>query len=164
MYISKLTFALSLLTTLTTAQNGPSGSYAPTYVDCPSNLQIRPASDGLSPEEQAWRKLRLPNVVENLPAYLQAASIPGLSVDQYMAKINASNVPITGIAVSGGGSQSGMGGLGVWQAMDARYPPAAKAGTGGFVQTLTYMSGLSGGGLYFVNPLYVEPILSLACL
>ena len=159
MHISQLTFAVSLLTTLASAQDAPSDSYAPTYVHCPSDLQIRPASDGLSPEEQAWRKLRLPNVVESLPAYLQAASIPGLSIDQYMAKVNASNVPITGIAVSGGGSQSGFGGLGMWQALDARYPPAQKAGTGGFVQTLTYMTGLSGGGLYFVAPLYVKLIL-----
>ena len=50
------------------------------------------------------------------------------------------------MTISGGGTQSGIGGLGVWQAFDARYARAVSAGTGGLTQVLSYMTGLSGGG------------------
>lgn len=64
----------------------------------------------------------------------------------YIQQLNASNSPVVGLSVSGGGTQSGIGGLGVWQAYDARYQPAVDARTGGLVQVLSYITGLSGGG------------------
>lgn len=67
-------------------------------------------------------------------------------MQDYIRQLNSSNVPIVGLSVSGGGTQSGIGGLGVWQAYDARYQPAVDARTGGLVQILSYLTGLSGGG------------------
>ena len=49
------------------------------------------------------------------------------------------------MAISGGGYDSCLNGLGAYQAMDARYPPAVSARTGGLAQCLTYIMGLSGG-------------------
>jgi len=150
-----LPFVLYLLTLWVgsvSAQNLTS-PYAPTRVTCPANLTIRPAHPGLSPQEKAWRSLRFEQVMKSLAPYLENANITGFQINQYLSKINASTVPIAGLAISGGGSQSGMGGLGLWQAFDARYPPAVKAGTGGLAQCLSYLTGLSGGGLNTVVPL-----------
>jgi lysophospholipase len=54
-------------------------------------------------------------------------------------------MPTSAMAISGGGYKSGLTGIGAYQAIDARYPRAISARTGGLVQCLTYISGLSGG-------------------
>lgn len=143
---------VTLLGSVGSAQKG-SSPYAPTYVQCPGDLRVRPASGGLSTQEQQWRKLRLSQVTDSLQTYLHNAKIPHFDVKAYLKKIDASTVPVAGLAISGGGSQSGMGGLGLWQALDGRYEPAVKAGTGGLIQCLSYFSGLSGGGLTTVLPM-----------
>lgn len=97
-------------------------------------------------------------MIVSLDAYLANVKVPGLNVSHYIASINTSNAPVIGLAISGGGSQSGLGGLGIWQALDARYPPALKAGTGGLSQLLTYITGLSGGGETTVSCLYVTTL------
>lgn len=51
------------------------------------------------------------------------------------------------MAISGGGYVATLTGLGAYQAMDARYPPALCAKTGGVAQCLTYLTGLSGGSV-----------------
>lgn len=58
------------------------------------------------------------------------------------------------MSISGGGTQSGIGGLGIWQAYDSRYPSAVAARTGGLTQLLSYITGLSGGGAVTVSLLY----------
>jgi lysophospholipase len=150
-----LTIVICLMTVFsnTILAQSASSPYAPIVVQCPSDLHIRPAKDGLSTQEQQWRKLRLKNVASSLSPYLKTANIPGFNITEYIGKVNASTVPIAGLAIAGGGSQSGMGGLGLWQAFDDRYAPAVKAGTGGLAQCLSYLSGLSGGGIYTVVPL-----------
>jgi lysophospholipase len=120
--------------------------YAPVYVDCPSGLSVRDASNGLSDSEQSWRDSRSEQVIPALRSYLEAADISGLDVQEYVQKLNSSSAPVVGLSISGGGTQSGIGGLGIWQAFDARYQPAVEARTGGLVQILTYLTGLSGGG------------------
>ena len=131
----------------------PSSPYAPTILKCPDGIAVRSADAGLSNEEQAWRDLRLAQVASSLKSYLPTANIPDFDVDAYLGKIDSTNAPVAGLAISGGGSQSGMGGLGIWQAFDDRYEPAVKAGTGGLTQCLSYFAGLSGGGLTTVLPL-----------
>lgn len=69
----------------------------------------------------------------------------------YIRQLNSSSHPVVGLSISGGGTQSGLGGLGVWQAFDARYQPAVEARTGGLTQILTYLTGLSGGGAVTVG-------------
>jgi lysophospholipase len=108
---------------------------------------------GLSKSETAWRNTRLNNVVKSLKTYLPRANITDFNTTAYISQLNASNAPIVGLAISGGGTQSGIGGLGLWQALDERYAPAVAAGTGGLQQCLTYLTGLSGGGFLTVSNL-----------
>ena len=71
------------------------------------------------------------------------------NVTDYIAalKANFSLVPIAGLALSGGGARATLSGYGAWQALDNRWPPSVQAGTGRIAQALTYISGLSGGGV-----------------
>lgn len=138
---------------LTAAAQQPQSPYAPITVSCPPSLEIRNASEGLSAAEQSWRELRFAEVLKSLPQYLSSANIPDFNVSAFVSSLNSSHVPISGLAISGGGSTSGMGGLGIWQAFDSRYGPAVEAGTGGLAQCLSYFTGLSGGGLNTVLPL-----------
>ena len=80
-------------------------------------------------------------------------NISGFATGEYLTKVNATNAPVIGLAVSGGGTQSGIGGLGIWQALDARYPAAVRAKTGGLTQCLSYLTGLSGGGAVTLSTL-----------
>lgn len=88
-----------------------------------------------------------------LEAYLAQAQIEGFNLEEYVDRLNNTNYPVVGLAVSGGGTQSGVGGLGIWQAFDARNPAAVQARTGGLTQVLSYISGLSGGGALTVSSL-----------
>lgn len=150
--LSSLSFVVLPLLTVASLAQSPS-PYAPTFVQCPADLAVRPANGELSIQEQQWRQLRLGEVAKSIQSYLENAKIPDFDVGRYVKYINESNAPVAGMAISGGGSQSGMGGLGLWQAFDDRYEPAVKVGTGGLVQCLTYLSGLSGGGITTVVPL-----------
>lgn len=134
----------------TSPQSDP---YVPVYVGCPSNLTVRNASDGLSDQEQSWREARSAQVINYLGEYLNSANITGLDVQNFTRQLNSTNLPITGLSISGGGTQSGLGGLGICQAYDSRYPEAVAAGTGGLTQILYYITGLSGGGAVAVSEL-----------
>ncbi|KAH7326495.1 lysophosphoplipase A [Stachybotrys elegans] len=120
--------------------------YAPTYTECPSDLTIRAASEGLSRRETLWKDARSEAVLNSMETYLNNANITGLDVGEYVQRLNTSTVPVVGLAISGGGTQSGIGGLGIWQAFDGRHPASVRAGTGGLGQILYYLTGLSGGG------------------
>jgi lysophospholipase len=126
----------------------PNGTYAPGYVECPSNFGLRPAN-GLSPNETAWLSKRRENIINALTSYLPLANLTDFNTTQYILNItaNASYVPTSAFAFSGGGYVSCLNGLGAYQAIDARYPPAISARTGGLAQCLTYIAGLSGGSV-----------------
>ncbi|KAJ3466614.1 hypothetical protein MRS44_004178 [Fusarium solani] len=125
--------------------------YAPVYTNCPSNLRIRDPSNGLSKEESAWRQQRGKQMIPNLEDYLKLANISDFDVSSFIKKLKPTNVPVVGLSVSGGGTQSGLGGLGIWQAYDARSDAAVAARTGGLTQLLSYITGLSGGGTVTVS-------------
>ena len=107
------------------------------------------AAKGLSPNETAWLSKRKENIVNALTSYLPLANLTGFNTTEYIVNItaNASYVPTSAFAISGGGYVSNLNGLGAYQAMDARYPPAVSARTGGLAQCLTYITGLSGGSI-----------------
>ncbi|KAF9771712.1 hypothetical protein IL306_010639 [Fusarium sp. DS 682] len=105
-----------------------------------------PYVPGLSDEESSWREQRAKRIIPNLEDYLKLANISNFNVTNYINKLKSDDVPIVGLSVSGGGTQSGLGGLGVWQAYDARSESARAARTGGLTQLLSYITGLSGGG------------------
>jgi len=54
-------------------------------------------------------------------------------------------MPNLGIATSGGGYRAALFGAGILNALDGRNSTSAGIGTGGLLQTATYLSGLSGG-------------------
>ncbi|KAI8289773.1 hypothetical protein K4K60_008023 [Colletotrichum sp. SAR11_57] len=111
--------------------------YAPVYGQCPDGLRVRSASEGLSKPESSWKASRGEKVIPALSSYLTLANIDGFNVQDYIQKLNTTSYPVVGLSVSGGGTQSGVGGLGIWQAFDARNPAAVQAKTGGLTQVLS---------------------------
>ncbi|KAM6508345.1 hypothetical protein FALCPG4_018218 [Fusarium falciforme] len=85
-------------------------------------------------------------MIPQLEDYLKLANISDFDVSSFIKKLKPTNVPIVGLSVSGGGTQSGLGGLDIWQAYDARSDDAIAARPGGLTQLLSYITGLSGGG------------------
>ncbi|KAF9881736.1 hypothetical protein CkaCkLH20_00882 [Colletotrichum karsti] len=143
------------------AQDDP---YAPVYGQCPEGLRVRDAASGLSRPEASWKTNRGQKIIPELTSYLTLADIDNFNVQDYIQKINNTNYPVVGLAVSGGGTQSGLGGLGVWQAYDARNPAAVQSRTGGLTQLLSYITGLSGGGALTVSTLAANDFVSIADL
>ncbi|KPM39729.1 hypothetical protein AK830_g6805 [Neonectria ditissima] len=149
---SFITACLALIAIPARAQTQTEANpYTPIYTDCPRDLTIRAASSGLSKAERSWRESRSKQIIPELRDYLELVEIPDLDVSAFVQQLNASNFPVVGLSVSGGGSQSGIGGLGIWQAFDARYAPAKEARTGGLTQIMSYITGLSGGGAITVG-------------
>lgn len=54
-------------------------------------------------------------------------------------------MPVIAYANSGGGWRSSFTGIGGLRALDASFPAALQQGTGGLLQSMTYLAGLSGG-------------------
>ncbi|KAG9793246.1 Lysophospholipase 1 [Exophiala dermatitidis] len=123
-------------------------SYAPVRTSCPNRRQwVRPAQ-GLSSEEAAWVQGRKPVVLDAFSAYLKRLNITDLDVSglvNAMKKDNNSGVPTISMAISGGGWGSAMTGIGILRAFDARFADAINEQTGGLLQSMTYIAGLSGG-------------------
>lgn len=122
-------------------------SYAPVFVDCPVGVDwIRPATQ-LNPREEEWVSKRKKVVLNELHGYLQRLGIEDFDVDGYIARLrkDTDSVPTLGIAISGGGWASAFTGTGAIRALDSRLDAANEQRTGGLLQSMTYMSGLSGG-------------------
>ncbi|GEM06114.1 AMP-binding domain-containing protein [Rhodotorula toruloides] len=120
-------------------------SYAPAYVQCPSNSILERTGSPLSGNqslfdaEASYLRNRRTNVLPNLwQQYLQdnATGSTGYNVIQIVQ-----NAPNLGIAVSGGGLRASLYGSGVLSALDNRNSSTA----GGLLQLANYLSGLSGG-------------------
>lgn len=80
--------------------------------------------------------------------YLERLGLEDFDVAHYVSTLylsNYANVPTLGLAVSGGGWASAFTGTGALRALDARLDAATTQRTGGLLQSLTYMAGLSGG-------------------
>lgn len=139
---------LAFSATLVVAQN-LGQSYAPVYVDCPSDvLFTRSASEGLNPEEETWLHNRKRVAASALSDYLSRANMKNFDIDRYISALNRSNyaaVPAIGLAISGGGYASAIMGAGVMRALDAREEFSNAAGTGGLLQSMAFLSGQSGG-------------------
>ncbi|OJZ83665.1 hypothetical protein ASPFODRAFT_140016 [Aspergillus luchuensis CBS 106.47] len=144
--------------TLASALELPQG-YAPDPVSCPTSLQwIRPAV-GLSRDELEWVEGRKKVVLGSLDAYLERLNLDDFDTDEYISRLNYTNqTPIMGMAISGGGFGSAFTGAGLIRALDDRLPAANEQRTGGLLQSMTYLSGLSGGSWTAVSfPSYNFP-------
>lgn len=127
-----------------TSQVSQSGTYIPSYVQCPSNATfVRPASSGLSSKEETWLRSRKSVVTDALQTYLNNVNLSDFDLEGYISTLqaNTSFVPTIAMTLSGGGQRAEFCGLALVQAIDARYQPALQAKTGGLLQALTYQSG-----------------------
>ena len=126
-----------------------SKSYAPVYVDCPTDFEfVRPASQGLNPVEARWLHKRKQVVTYALADYLNRLDLRDFNIGQYidgLYKSNYSAVPTIALAISGGGFASAYTGTGALNALDNRVDAANIAGTGGLLQSMSYFTGQSGG-------------------
>ncbi|KAJ7740533.1 FabD/lysophospholipase-like protein [Mycena metata] len=142
------TSALAIVLGGSAVASAVSSPTPPAYGACsPNATYVRPASEGLSPEESAWLNSRRTQVVSALQSYLTLAAIPGFNVSTYISTLsaNSSAVPVIGQSYSGGGIRAAMGGIGLYQSFDSRYNKSVAAKTGGLSQATTYVAGLSGG-------------------
>jgi lysophospholipase len=130
-------------------------AYAPQKATCPPSL-VRSAGPGhatISSQEADYISARRQQVLpESWSTYLSnveaTASAAHVSLPDYVSRIlhNRDTFPTLGVATSGGGYRAAMFGGGVLNALDGRNATAAKAGTGGLLQSASYLAGLSGGG------------------
>lgn len=140
----------------TAVQQQLSKSYAPVKVDCPNDVEWTRQAVALSQSESDWVAGRKRVVASALRDYLERLGLEDFDVCEYLDRISQNdyaNVPIMGIAISGGGFASAFTGTGAMRALDDRLEAAREQKVGGLLQSMTYMSGLSGGGY---------PILSFA--
>jgi hypothetical protein len=137
-------------------------NYTPSPVDCPEILPSIRSATSLSLNETAWLGLRRNNIVWSMRDLLARANIIGLDTNSYIDKlINASALPIIGIAISGGGYRALMNGAGAIAAFDNRTTNSTLQGhLGGLLQASTYVSGLSGGS-WLVGSIYVNNFTSV---
>lgn len=81
-----------------------------------------------------------------LPAALKTY-LGGLSSTVYGGNLSAATIadlPTIALSISGGGNRAALYGAGVLAALDGREPGSVAAGTGGLLQSATYISALSG--------------------
>ncbi|KAG2733477.1 hypothetical protein G9P44_003002 [Scheffersomyces stipitis] len=122
----------------------PTDSYAPGKIDCPSDVSLVRAADGLSPQESDWIKGRNEVTDANLISFLQHANMTDFDAEDFIR--NTVNESITiGLAFSGGGYRAMLCGAGQLAALDNRTNGAYENGLGGLLQASTYLVGLSGG-------------------
>lgn len=139
------------------AESAGSQAYTPSNVGCPSGSLVRSAGSGtqyLNSQESAYISGRKQSVLPSaLSTYLSNvrshASTHGIQVPAYVSQfLGGGQVPAgltLGIAVSGGGYRAAVVGGGLLNALDGRNGTSARAGTGGLLQSASYLSGLSGG-------------------
>lgn len=155
LYYSALLSAAALPTV---AQAIASDAYTPIKVQCPEGSLVRSAGTGsqtLSAAEAAYISERESTILPSAwSTYLTTvktyAAAHKLDVPTYVQQLlGGKEVPQdmrVGMAVSGGGYRAAVVGGGIMHAFDGRNVTSVHAGTGGLLQGVSYLSGLSGGG------------------
>lgn len=118
-------------------------SYAPSYVECPSNPIFRQANNQLSPMETDWLKRRASNTAPALRYFLKYTA--KLSDEEIKSVLPGNNKSLViALAPSGGSFRALLTGAGELSALDNRTKGAFEYGLGGLLQASTYLAGLSG--------------------
>ncbi|TDL15101.1 lysophospholipase [Rickenella mellea] len=160
-WISLLAIALSLSDAL--AQSLPATNlFTPLSKPCPRGFSlVRKASnpDGdtfkpptrLNADETAYVSARAERVLPSAwSAYLNNVQSTKVPLPKYVSDIlsgshHSNDLPRFSIASSGGGYRAAIFGAGVLNALDGRNLSSKSAGTGGLLQSATYLTGNSGG-------------------
>jgi lysophospholipase len=127
--------------------NAPNG-YTPANVGCPVNKPMVRNAARLSINETTWLQTRRQETVFALKGLFGHLNMSFFNAVSYLEShaSNISNIPIVGIAVSGGGYRALANGAGALKALDSRTSGTTQmGGLGGLLQSATYLSGLSGG-------------------
>ncbi|KAI0295829.1 phospholipase B [Multifurca ochricompacta] len=140
------------------ANNGSVTDYAPLINQpCPNVTTdplvrvFSPRNQSLHPREEAYVNTRLTTVIPNeWKNWVGDGSAIGYNLSSFN-----NSFPKIGLAISGGGYRAAQYGAGVLSALDARNESAKAAGTGGFLQVSSYLSGLSGGS-WITGSLYMN--------
>ncbi|KAF9226992.1 hypothetical protein BS17DRAFT_697035 [Gyrodon lividus] len=146
---------LSLPAWLVSAQSIASQAYTPVAGACPQGFSLvrmagsTPGNQTLSSSESSYVQARRSQVIPQAwKTYLANVEATNVTLPSYVSSILGGNSPQTpnlGIATSGGGYRASIFGAGVLNALDARNASSNSAGTGGLLQSATYLAGLSGG-------------------
>ncbi|KAH9814792.1 lysophospholipase [Melampsora americana] len=140
----------------TALSDSPSGNYAPVWVPCPRELQVRsPERIGpLADKESEYIHQRTSKSIPHWRRYLKGANLTDFNIDHFLNRAEKEgakagwNLPNIGIALSGGGPRAALLGASIVHTFDARNPEAMQAGTGGIMQLMNYVAGLSGGSWF----------------
>jgi lysophospholipase len=134
------------------AINGTVTDYAPLVNQpCPNVTTdpllrvFTPKNQSLHPSEEEYVNTRLATVI---PSEWSNWIGNGSAIGYNLSAFSNSSFPRIGIAISGGGYRAAQYGAGVLSALDARNDSAKAAGTGGFLQVTSYLSGLSGASYF----------------
>ncbi|PLW42637.1 hypothetical protein PCANC_11751 [Puccinia coronata f. sp. avenae] len=136
--------------------NSPSGGYAPVWVDCPSDLSVRqPTLAGpLASKESEYITKRTLKSIPYWRSYLSRAGLSELDTESFLKKASDEGaaagltLPNVGLALSGGGPRAALIGASMVNALDDKNPDAVREGTGGIIQLVNYITGLSGGSWF----------------
>ncbi|OCH95307.1 lysophospholipase [Obba rivulosa] len=159
MLLALALLALSAHPSQVAAQAAAAAAYAPSLTPCPPGTSLLretdPTDQSLSPGESAYISTRrtemLPEAWANyLTAVLQSID-ESITLPEYVSDImggscGVPNLPTLGIATSGGSYRAAIFGAGVLNTIDGRNATSVRAGTGGLLQSASYLAGLSGGG------------------
>lgn len=137
-------------------RSSPSGGYAPVWVDCPRELSVRqPVISGpLASQEAEYIRKRTLKSVPYWRAYLSRAGLEQFDIESFLLKastdgaVRGLTLPNVALALSGGGPRAALIGASMVHAFDDRNSDGVRAGTGGIVQLVNYVSGLSGGSWF----------------
>ena len=157
-FLALVPLALSLFAADAAAQSAAAVAYAPTLAACPAGTTLV-REVGAVASKQTLSQSEIDYVAARRSQVLPTAwykyltnlkTLPSLTLPVYVDAIlrglhGDDMLPKFGIATSGGGHRAAIFGAGVLNALDIRNATAVDAGTGGLLQTATYISGLSGG-------------------
>lgn len=124
-----------------------SSPYSPDVAACPATLPTVRNASGLSRNESTWVSARKTKAKTAMYQWLQTLNLSSIDMQHYRNVTNGSSKNVD-VAVSGGGYRSLLIGAGVIQALDGRENhtnSSLTSSVSGFLQGVTYLSGLSGG-------------------
>jgi lysophospholipase len=120
----------------------------------------------LSINETTWLQTRRQETVFALKGLFGHLNMSFFNAVSYLEShaSNISNIPIVGIAVSGGGYRALANGAGALKALDSRTSGTTQmGGLGGLLQSATYLSGLSGGS-WLLGSIYINNFTTVSDL
>lgn len=143
--------------------NAPRG-YIPEEVQCSSPHPSLRIAANISEDEMNWLQKRQDKRLKAMETFLTRMKVPNFNATQYFAETQAASLPNIGISFSGGGYRALLNGAGAFAAFDERTSNSTAPGQlGGFLQSTTYISGLSGGS-WLVGSIYTNNFTTVTAL